>query len=147
MDGDTKAIDQLYQRERQREFSKLLPMIVDLSNVSPNQGWRGAERKALDARGTPDLVLCLALIHHMVISANIPMGEFIDWIASLGADAVIEFVSADDDMSRMLLRDRVNQYADYTEAEFERLASQKFSIEDSQELKGGHRRIYYLRRL
>jgi SAM-dependent methyltransferase len=147
MDGDAKAIEQLYLGERERDSSKLLPMIVDLSNVSPNQGWRGAERKALDARGTPDLVLCLALIHHMVISANIPMAEFIDWIASLGADAIIEFVSADDDMSRMLLRNKVNQYADYTQAQFERLVSQKFSIEDSEELKGGHRRIYYLRRL
>lgn len=147
MDGDAKAIDRLYLNERQRDSSKLLPMIVDLSNVSPNQGWRGAERKALDARGSPDLILCLALIHHMVISANIPMGEFVDWIASLGADAIIEFVSAEDDMSRMLLRNKVNQYSDYTEAEFERLVSQSFSIEASEELKGGHRKIYYLRRL
>jgi hypothetical protein len=49
-------------------------------------------------------------------------------------------------MSRMLLRNKVNQYADYTEAEFERLVSQKFYIEDSEELKGGHRKIYFLRR-
>jgi SAM-dependent methyltransferase len=146
MDGDAKAIDQLYLHERERDSSKLLPMIVDLSNVSPNQGWRGAERKALEARGNPDLVLCLALIHHMVLSANIPMNEFIGWIASLGADAIIEFVGADDDMSRMLLRNKVNQYGDYTEAEFERLVSEKFSIEASEELKGGHRKIYFLRR-
>jgi hypothetical protein len=49
-------------------------------------------------------------------------------------------------MSRMLLRNKVNQYGDYTEAEFERLVSEKFSIEASEELKGGHRKIYFLRR-
>ncbi len=145
IDGDPKAIERLYQHEKEREGSKLLPMIIDLSNISPNQGWRGAERKALDARGKPDLVLCLALIHHMVITANIPMSEFIDWLASLGGDVIIEFVSAEDDMSRMLLRNKVNQYDDYTEAEFERLASEKFDIADSEPLKGGHRKIYYLR--
>ncbi|BAQ15709.1 SAM-dependent methyltransferase [Methyloceanibacter caenitepidi] len=145
MDGDAKAIDRCYLHERQRKSSKLLPIVVDLSNVSPNQGWRCSERKALDARGNPDLVLCLALIHHMVIGANIPMAEFIDWIASLGADVIIEFVSPEDDMSQMLMRNKVNQYTDYTEAEFERLASRRFSIGAAEELKGGHRKIYYLR--
>ena len=121
-------------------------MIINLNNVSPGQGWRGAERKALDARGKPDLVLCLALIHHMVIAANIPMDEFIAWLASLGGDLIIEFVSAQDDMSRMLLRNKVNQYQDYTKERFEELAAQHFTVADSEDLKGGHRTIYYLRR-
>jgi hypothetical protein len=145
MDGDAKAVDRLYRYEKTRQVSKLLPLIIDLGNVSPNQGWRGAERKALDKRGYPELVLCLALIHHIVITANIPMDEFIGWLHDLGGDVVIEFVSAEDDMSRMLLRNKINQYQDYTKENFERLASQGFVIEDSLDLKGGHRTIYFLR--
>ncbi len=145
IDGDAKSIDRLYHHERAREKSKLLPLIVNLSNVSPNQGWRGAERKALEKRGRPQLVLCLALIHHMVIAANIPMDEFVSWLHELGGDLIIEFVSATDDMSRMLLRNRVDQYQNYTVERFEELVAQKFTIVDSEELKGGHRKIYFLR--
>jgi len=146
IDGDPKAIERLYQTEKRRPSSKLLPMIANLSNISPNHGWRGAERKALDSRTRPDLVLCLALIHHMVIAANVPMQEFVDWLHSLGGDLIIEFVSATDDMSQMLLRNKVNQYEDYTEERFEQLVARHFEIADSASLKGGHRKIYYLRR-
>ncbi len=146
IDGDAKAIDRLYQHEKAEGAGKILPMIVDLGNVSPNQGWRGAERKSLEGRGRPDLILCLALIHHIVISANIPMGEFIDWLADLGGDLIIEFVTAEDAMSKMLLRNKADQYQDYTLEEFERLISVRFEIAGSEELKGGHRKIYFLRR-
>jgi SAM-dependent methyltransferase len=146
IDGDPKAIDRLYQREKREGAGKILPMIIDLGNVSPNQGWRGAERKSLENRGRPDITLCLALIHHMVIAANIPMREFIDWLGDLGGDLIIEFVTAEDAMARMLLRNKVNQYQDYTIEEFERLIAARYMIADSEELKGGHRKIYYLRR-
>lgn len=146
IDGDPKAIERLYLAEKQRGTSKLLPLVVNLGNVSPAQGWRGAERKTLEQRGQPDLVLCLALIHHMVIAANIPMDEFIGWLHDLGGDLVIEFVTAEDDMVRMLLRNKVNQYKDYTTENFERLVAPLFETVASQPLKGGHRRIYYLRR-
>lgn len=147
IDGDSKAIDRLYQQEKPRDAQRILPLIIDLTNVSPNQGWRGAERKSLESRGKPDLIVCLALIHHMVISANIPMAEFIDWLAGMGGDIIIEFVTAEDSMARMLLRNKVNQYQDYTLTEFERLITRKFAITDSEELKGGHRKIYFLSRL
>jgi len=146
IDGDAKAINRLYLREQSEGGRKILPLIMDLGNVSPNQGWRGAERKALEKRGRPDLILCLALIHHIVIAANIPMSEFIDWLDDLGGDLIIEFVTAEDAMAKMLLRNKVNQYQDYTIAEFERLVARRFEIADSEALKGGHRKIYFLRR-
>ena len=146
IDGDAKAIDRLYQREKRDGAGKILPLVVDLGNASPNQGWRGAERKSLEKRGRPDLILCLALIHHIVIAANIPMSEFIDWLDDLGGDLIIEFVTAGDAMAQMLLRNKTDQYQDYTIAEFERLVAKRYQIADSEELKGGRRKIYFLRR-
>ena len=48
--------------------------------------------------------LCLALIHHVVIGANIPLASFIDWLAALGGELVIEFVGREDDKVCTLLR-------------------------------------------
>ena len=145
IDGDVKAIERLYQRQKAAGAANILPLVMDIANVSPAQGWRGAERKALDERGKPDLILCLALIHHIVISANIPLAEFLDWLHSLGGEVVIESVGRRDDMTRMLLRNRVDQYAELDNANFERLVGEKFEVVRTQPLKGGTRRLYHLR--
>ena len=73
MDADHLAIDQLYKELNADGCTSILPLVVNLADPSPNLGWRGLERKSLHHRGKPDLILCLALIHHMVISANIPL--------------------------------------------------------------------------
>ena len=144
IDGDPKAIERLYQTEKHNADSNILPLIMDIGNMSPNQGWRGLERKSLERRGKPDLVVCLALMHHIVISANIPLDAFVDWLRSLDSDIIIEFVSAADDMSRMLLRNRVNQYKDLTENQFESLIGKSFAVIDKMTIKAGDRTLYYL---
>ncbi len=144
MDGDRMAIEHFYQREKAGEASKrILPLVVDLADSSPSQGWRGAERKALAERGRPDLTLCLALVHHIVISANIPLADFIDWLAELGTSVVIEFVGREDEMVKALLANREDQYSDYHLDNFRRLLAERFDIRAEEDLKGGKRRIFF----
>jgi hypothetical protein len=144
MDGDWLAVEKLYQSQKDRAGGgSILPLVVNLSDPSPGQGWRGSERKSLPERGKPDFTLCLALIHHVVISANIPMADFVRWLASLGTALVIEFVGRDDEMVEALLRNKDDQYDDYRLNVFEDLLSEHFEIRDSQALKGGKRSIYF----
>lgn len=144
VDGDAKAIERLYQEQKHSGGRNILPLVMNLGNISPNQGWAGKERRAFDRRGKPGLVLCLALIHHIVITANIPLSEYIAWLRQLDSDVIIELVGLDDDMTKMLLRNRVNQYQELSESTFENIVSATFRIADTQPLKGGHRKLYYL---
>ncbi|WP_309083386.1 class I SAM-dependent methyltransferase [Chelativorans sp.] len=144
MDGDWMAIEHLYRREKARDGTKnILPLVVNLADASPSQGWRGQERKAITERGKPELTLCLALIHHIVISANIPLADFIAWLAGLGTSLVIEFVGRDDEMVETLLANREDQYDDYHPEVFRELLSAHFDIKADQPLKGGKRHIYF----
>ncbi len=144
MDGDWMALEHLYQEQQTRpDRDKILPLVVNLSDPSPDQGWRGTERKSLPERGKPELTLCLALIHHIVIGANIPMADFISWLAGLGTALVIEFVGRDDEMVQTLLRNKDDQYDDYRPEIFETLLAQHFDIRKSEPLKGGKRSIYF----
>lgn len=144
MDGDWKAIENLYQREKAGDASRsILPLVINLADPSPSQGWLGLERKDLAARGRPELTLCLALVHHIVISANIPLADFIRWLASLGTSLVIEFVGRDDEMVQTLLANREDQYDDYHPEIFRDLLATHFDIQDEQDLKGGKRRIFF----
>jgi hypothetical protein len=143
MDGDRMAIERLYETQKPRaDCRRILPLVVDLADPSPNQGWLGAERRALPDRGRPDLTLCLALIHHVVIGANIRMRDFLSWLAGLGTSLVIEFVGRDDEMVQRLLANKEDQYQDYDAAVFEAMLAERFEIAEKQPLKGGKRAIY-----
>ncbi|MGF1622951.1 MAG: hypothetical protein ACFCUR_20365 [Rhodomicrobiaceae bacterium] len=144
MDGDWMAIEHFYQREKSGNGSKtILPLVINLADASPNQGWLGAERKGLAERGRPELTLCLALIHHIVIGANIPLADFIGWLASLRTAVVIEFVGREDEMVQTLLANRKDQYDDYHPENFRAVLAEHFDIKAEQDLKGGKRRIFF----
>ena len=145
MDSDHLSVEHLYQTFKSDGVSNILPLCVNLADPSPSLGWRLLERKTLTQRAKPDLTLCLALIHHMVISANVPMNEFISWLASLDSDLVIEFVTREDPMVRKLLRNRDDQYSDYNLASFEECLERHFNIDTREWLVSGSRVLYYAR--
>ena len=143
MDIDALVLDRFYRELKQEHAPNILPLISNVADPAPNLGWRGRERKALLERGRPDLTLCLALLHHVVIGAHIPLGEFISWLASLGTAVVIEFVTRDDPMVQTLLRHKADHYTDYDLEYFERCLADTFAIDQHETLASGTRRLYY----
>jgi 16S rRNA C1402 N4-methylase RsmH len=83
----------------------------------------------------------------MVISANIPLPEFIDWLASLGSHLVIEFVTKEDAMVKKLLRNKADIYHDYTVENFEHHLGRHFETLRQQTYHGETRRLYFARPL
>ena len=144
IDGDHDAVEQLYLLEKDTLSSNILPLVMNVSNISPGQGWEGSERRAFDERKKPDLVLCLALIHHIRMSANIPNALFLKWLRSLEAEIIIEFVNREDEMVIKMLTNKKEQYADYNCERFVSEAELLFTIEDRRPLKGGKREIFFL---
>jgi 2-polyprenyl-3-methyl-5-hydroxy-6-metoxy-1,4-benzoquinol methylase len=143
MDADQLSIERFYQALKAEGNTSILPLVSNLADASPNLGWRGLERKSLTERGKPDLTLCLALIHHVVISANIPLKEFIDWLASLGTSLVIEFVTKEDPMVKTLLRNKQDNYADYEIKYFEQCLDRVFEVAQRKMLASGTRILYF----
>jgi hypothetical protein len=88
-------------------------------------------------------VLCLALIHHVHISADIPNTLFLKWLHSLQAAVILEFVNHEDEMVIKLLTNKKEQYEDYTLGQFTVEAEQFFTIMDHQSLKDGKREMFY----
>ena len=92
-------------------------------------------------------MLALALIHHVVITANIPLREFVEWLAELGADLIIEFVSKQDPMVEKLLRNKADIYTDYEQGYFEKCLRSRFEVTEQVQLMGGQRVMYFARNL
>ncbi len=145
-DFDHATVEALYRSLRDEGNTTILPLVADLADPSPALGWRGLERKTLADRGAPDLTLALALIHHVSISANIPVADFLAWAAELGSALVIEFPKRDDPMVRALLANKPEDAnPDYELAGFESELERRYTVERREELPSGDRVLFFAR--
>ena len=143
VDGDHATVDALYRNLRDAGDERIHPLVMDLADPSPDRGWRGLERTRLERRGQPDVVLCLALVHHLSIAANVPLTEVVEWLASLGGVVVVEFADRGDAMvERLLARKRDEAHPDYTVDRFERELGERFTIARREELASKTRILY-----
>lgn len=145
VDSDHLTVDRLYNALKNERFTSIVPMVGDLADPSPSLGWRGEERQSLVQRSQPDLVICLALIHHLVISRNLLLVDVVDWLASLKSAIIIEFVSKDDAQVQQLLRHREDVFTDYSLDVFRSAISRAFDVDREITLPSGSRRLFFLR--
>jgi len=114
VDGDSGAAEQLFRDLRQASDTRITPLVVDLSNPSPSLGWAGAERRSLSDRANADVLIALALIHHLAIGNNVPFERVSSYLAELGRQLIIEFVPKEDPRVVNMLKDRRDVFADYS---------------------------------
>ena len=145
LDADHVVVERLYQALKTDGPPTILPLVADVADPSPGLGWRGRERRPLGDRGAPGLILCLALMHHLVIGRNIPLADFIAWLAQFKADVILEFVARDDPMVQRLLRNRRDQEFDYSDAAVEAELRQNFGAVTGEKLESGTRTLYHCR--
>jgi hypothetical protein len=146
VDSDHLVVDRLYRQLRQQGERRILPLVVDLADPSPAIGWRSRERPAFVERMRPDLVLCLAVVHHLALTNNVPLDEIVAFLADFKAPVVVEFPHRDDVMAtRLLARKRSGLFDSYDVANWEKALEQQFTVEERHELPSGNRTVYRCR--
>ena len=144
MDADPLVVDRLYNTLKAEKNDKILPLYVDLTDSGGGVGWRGQERPGVFHRGHPDIVMALAVIHHMAITFNVPIASQLDMFRDLSPELIIEMPHADDPMVRKLLQNkRDGIHDDFNLENFERLLSERFDIKSKMLLAGGTRTIFH----
>lgn len=124
----------------------MLPLRMDLTNPSPSLGWHNAERESMQARGPVDLVMALALIHHLAISNNVPLVEVADYFADLGDYLIIEFVPKSDSQVTRLLASRLDIFPDYTLNGFRQAFEHRYTVVDETPIDACERTIFLMKR-
>ena len=146
VDADAAVVDRAYRELAAEGSTKVLSLVADVTDPSPGLGWGGRERLPLEERGRPQLTLCLAVLHHIAISGNVPVPEFLSWLARLGTALVIELPTRDDPrVAALLARKRPGAHPDYDREPFERALGERFDVERSLELAGATRILYFAR--
>jgi hypothetical protein len=145
VDIDPAAVEKNYLALVRGKESNILPLLLDLTNPSPGIGWENRERMSLSERGPVDAVMALALIHHLAISNNVPLGRIASFLSLICNWLIIEFVPKQDSQVQRLLATRDDIFTDYTQAAFEREFREYFAIENSVMIKGSERILYLMR--
>jgi hypothetical protein len=143
-DIDYLAVEKFYLECLSKRTENILPLVLDLSNPSPATGWANLERKSLSDRGPADLLLALALIHHLSISNNLPFNHVAKYLSETGKSLIIEFVPKTDSQSQRLLVTREDVFDNYNQHEFEKAFEEFFQIENREAIRGTDRTLYYM---
>ncbi len=148
MDIDHGAVEAAYRSLEADPPSEgtVLPLRYDLANPSPGIGWAATERMTLAERGPADLLLALALVHHLAIGNNVPLARVADHLAELGRNLVIEWVPKHDPMVEVLLATREDVFAGYHDQGFRDAFATRFEFVDEQAVAGTDRVLHLLRR-
>jgi ribosomal protein L11 methylase PrmA len=143
-DVDPVAVERSYRQGRAEGDRALLPLWLDLTNPSPALGWANRERDSLAARGPADLVMALALIHHLAISNNLPFDRLAEDLARVSRWLLVEFVPKEDSQVQRLLATRTDIFDRYAAAPFEAEFARHFEIHDRAPITGSRRTLYLM---
>ncbi|HYM93868.1 MAG TPA: class I SAM-dependent methyltransferase [Chitinophagaceae bacterium] len=146
-DFDPYCINELYLNIKEKKLTNIQPLIVDLSNPAPGTGMNNTERYSFISRGKADLVMALALIHHLAIGKNIPFDMIAEMFSKIGPLLIIEFVPKEDEKVQLMLQMREDIFTNYHETAFSEVFQKKFSIIKQAKIEESGRTLFLMKRI
>ena len=144
LERDMASADRLFHMATQRHLA-IQTIHADIARPTPAVGWDNSESVALLPRleAQFDLVLMLAVIHHLLLMEQIPLAAIVALCHRLTRrHLVIEWVPVQDPMYQSLMRGRDSLYGSLAEADLLGACSGSFHLFDRQVLDNG--RILFL---
>ena len=146
LDIDPAAVERGYRALKADGRTDITPLLADITDPSPALGWANAERAGLLERIDADVILALALVHHLAIGANVPLPMVAAVFAGMAPHAVVEFVPKDDPMVQRLLAFRRDVFSDYHVDGFRTAFESYFEVEVETPIEGSGRILFHFRR-
>lgn len=146
-DIDPVAVEKNYLECMEKQENKILPLLLDLTNPSPNIGWANNERMSFVDRGPADAILALALIHHLVISNNVPLSRIVEFFKKNCSNLIIEFIPKTDSQVQRLLATREDIFVDYNKENFEKEFKKDFVIRNEVRINESERILYSMEKI
>ncbi len=147
VDLDHDAIERIVLRHR--ESSAIHPLICNLGDMVGGRGWCGGEFPSLMDRlaQRADVLLMLALVHHLAISEAISLDNVARMAAHITRDyLIVELLAPTDPMVQLLCRQRRRDPQDFSIAAQEAAFAAHFDVADSQPIPNTQRKLCLLKK-
>jgi len=143
VESDHACIDQLYLGIREKKIKNITTILADITQPTPGVGWNNEERMPLLKRLNCDMVLALALVHHLCISKNIPIAFVAQLLARIsGKYALVEFIPKSDPKIQQMLANREDIFDDYSEEQFIYSFNKYFELQEVHSCSSSERKLF-----
>jgi ribosomal protein L11 methylase PrmA len=146
LDVDWAAVERHYLALRSTDERRILPLLGDIANPSPAIGWANTERASLLDRANADVLVALALVHHLAIGRNVPLPMISRLMAGLSPNLVVEWVPKGDPMVQRLLATREDIFPGYTADGFRAAFAEAFELVEEAPVEESGRVLFRMRR-
>jgi SAM-dependent methyltransferase len=139
IDADAAALETLWATAA-KQNKPITAMVANIARPTPAAGWKNREQLSLLDRlvGKFDMMLLLAVIHHLILREQLPLAHIADLCASLTRRwLVLEWVPPSDPMYQEWLRGRDELYGHLTEDDLRQAFATYFAASDRCELGNG----------
>jgi SAM-dependent methyltransferase len=148
LDKDPACVQRLFDHARSQNLP-ILPLVMDVSRPTPAQGWACSEQPSFleRAEGQFDLVLALALIHHLRFPAGVPLRLQMEQVARFTRRwALVEWIPETDPQVTAFIKRFHYLPDDYHLAGFEAALDSSFKTVARMPLEESGRVLYLLER-
>lgn len=139
LDSDTAALEVLW-RTAAKQNKPITALVTNIARPTPAAGWRNREQFSLLDRLNVgfDLILMLAVIHHLILREQLPLAHIADLCAGLTRRwLLLEWVPPSDPMFQEWLRGRDDLYGHLTENDLTHAFAPHFAVVERAQLGNG----------
>lgn len=147
LEADEACVDVLDQLITEKQISNITTLVGDITTPSPGLGLFNKEIKSLFERVNSQLVLALALTHHLAITHYMSFPQIAELMNQLSSQyLIIEFIPIEDPKVIMLMEHWTGNKNDYQAAPFIESLASFFTIIAEKKLAGSSRSLYLMQK-
>ena len=142
LEGDYECVDSI-----ENNRNNIFTLVGDLAKPSPALGILNCETESIYKRGNSEMVLGLALIHHLHFTNKISFAQISEIVNQFSNSyAILEFINNDDKKFQLLIGDMNTISVNYNENSFLKSMNKYFTLVDSKKLANSCRVLYLLKK-
>jgi len=140
LESDDICVDTIEAQIKNNKNNHVYPLLMDLAETTPNLGALNKELTSIYSRANSQLVMGLALIHHLHISNQLSFMQIAEMFAMFCDQYLVaEFIPITDSKVQLLIKDRNIDLGDYDQGHFMQAMSEWFTVKETITLNASDR--------
>ncbi len=148
LESDEASVNFIEDFVELKQITNIKTVINDLSEPTPDLGMLGKEISNIFLRAKSEVVLSLAIVHHLFIKYKMNFEHISELLSKFSEKYVIvEFISFEDNKVKLLRKDKLINIEDYNEDSFRKSLTAYFTILEVITLHCSTRKLFLARKL
>jgi SAM-dependent methyltransferase len=147
LEGDKICVDKIEEQINLKTLDNVFTLIGNVSEPTPSLGFLNNVTESIYKRGNSDMVLGLALVHHLHINNRLSFKQIFEIFSKLSNEyLIVEFIPINDNKVKLLIKDKIINLIDYNELNFTEALTKWYTIKESVGLRKTDRLIFLLKK-